>query len=354
MVKPTREELYYCYHILDMKQSEIEKQYSYKNISRLLTTYNIPKKNKGHFSKMTTENLIDRFGENREDRGKFYDYSKVNYINQTTKITIICPLHGEFNQFPRDHLNGYSGCNECSKTKRKNTCIEKYGETTPLKNQTIKDKIKSTCIERYGVENPSQSSEIKQKKIETSLKNYGYEYPLQSEIIKQKSRKTNFKKYGVSYAMKLPEVAQKSVKTRIENNNFCKTNHSIECRDFIRNYIKQKGYELDQCAFSDEENNLYEWGYQYEGKWILYDLVVFEDGFRGNKDKIIEILEYHGPFHYKENDVIERGDEKAFPWKSKKMTIKESYEIDKLKEKFAKSLTMHYNVVWSSKYHNKQ
>lgn len=351
MVRPTKEELYYFYYILDMKQSEIEKHFSYKNISRLLTDYNIPKKKRGHFSKMTNEELIKKFKEQRGDNGEFYDYSKVNYINQTTKITIICPLHGEFKQFPRDHIRGYSGCTKCSKTKRESTCIEKYGETTPLKNQGIKDKIKFTCIEKYGVENPSQSPEIHQKKIETSLKNYGCEYPSQSEIIKRKSKQTNLEKYGVSYAMKLPEVAQKSVTTRIENNNFCKTNHSIECRDFIRNYIKQKEYNLDQCAFSDKGNNLYEWGYYYKGRWILYDLVVFERGFRGDKTKIIEILEYHGPFHYTEKDVLERGCEKAFPWKSKKMTIKESYDIDCIKEEFAKSLTANYNVIWSEKYH---
>ena len=36
------------------------------------------------------------------------------------------------------------------------------------------------------------------------------------------------------------------------------------------------------------------------------------------------------------------------------MTIKESYDIDMLKEEFEKSLTMCYNVVWSNKYHNKE
>ena len=197
-------------------------------------------------------------------------------------------------------------------------------------------------------------SEIKQKKIETSLKNYGVENPTQSEIIKQKSKQTNIKKYGVSYAMKLPEVAQKSVETRFKNNNYIKSTSSGEARDFIKDYIDKKRYNLNQCAFSDNENNLYEWGYYYKGRWILYDLVVFEVGFRGNKNKIIEILEYHGPFHYTEEDVLIRANEKATPWMKSKMTIKESYDIDMLKEEFAKSLTMCYNVVWSNKYHNKE
>jgi hypothetical protein len=351
MTRPTKEELYHCYHILNMKQSEISKKFDYYNVPRLLSKYGIEKKKRGTFKILTTEKIIQRFKELREDKGEFYNYSQVEYINSQTKIKIICPLHGEFYQYPLDHVDGYNGCTQCSTIKRKKTCIEKYGCGSPLQSEEIKQKIKATNLEKYGVENPSQSPEIHQKKIETSLKNYGCEYPLQSEIIKEKSKQTNFNKYGVSSAMKLPEIAQKSVKTRIENNTFCKTNHSIECRDFIRTYIKEKNYKLNQCAFSDKENNLYEWGNYYSGRWILYDLVVFEEGFRGNKDKIIEILEYHGPFHYKENDVKERGDEKAYPWKDKKMTIKESYEIDKLKEKFAKSLTMNYNVIWANKYH---
>jgi len=354
MVRPTKEELYHCYHTLDMKQSEISQKFNYYNIPRLLTKYEIEKKKRGILNKLNTEEIKERFKTERKDCGNFYDYSKVNYINQSTKITIVCPLHGEFNQFPMDHIKGYSGCVQCSTLKRNKTNLQKYGTSCVFQNKEIKDKIKSTCIERYGVENPSQSTKIHQKKIETSLKNYGCEYPVQSKIIKQKSKQTNFEKYGVSCAMKLPEVAQKSIKTRIENNNFCRTNHSIECRDFIRNYIKQKEYDLDQCAFSDKENNLYEWGYQYGGRWILYDLVVFERGFRGDKTKVIEMLEYHGPFHYTERDVLKRGCEKAFPWKSKKMTIKESYDVDMLKEQFAKSLTPNYNVIWSSKYHSKK
>ena len=41
-----------------------------------------------------------------------YDYSKVDYINNSTKIIIICKEHNEFLQTPRGHLNG--GCKKCS------------------------------------------------------------------------------------------------------------------------------------------------------------------------------------------------------------------------------------------------
>jgi len=47
----------------------------------------------------------------------FYDYSKVIYKNSHVKIEIICPLHGTFIQYPYDHLQG-RGCQKCGKSKK--------------------------------------------------------------------------------------------------------------------------------------------------------------------------------------------------------------------------------------------
>lgn len=49
-----------------------------------------------------------------------YDYSKVEYVNVKTKVTIICPEHGEFEQRPNDHLSGYS-CPKCGGTQQLTT-----------------------------------------------------------------------------------------------------------------------------------------------------------------------------------------------------------------------------------------
>lgn len=43
-----------------------------------------------------------------------YCYDKTEIINTATKITIECPIHGEFEQIPHDHLSG-AGCPECGK-----------------------------------------------------------------------------------------------------------------------------------------------------------------------------------------------------------------------------------------------
>lgn len=48
--------------------------------------------------------------------GNKYDYTKVEYINASTNIRIICPEHGEFEQQPQHHKNG-SGCPACNSSK---------------------------------------------------------------------------------------------------------------------------------------------------------------------------------------------------------------------------------------------
>ena len=48
----------------------------------------------------------------RKVHGDKYDYSKVKYVNNKTKVCIICPTHGEFWQTPNSHLLG-QGCRKC-------------------------------------------------------------------------------------------------------------------------------------------------------------------------------------------------------------------------------------------------
>lgn len=61
--------------------------------------------------KLTTEIFIQRA---RAVHGDKYDYSKVEYVNNRTKVCITCPKHGDFCLTPESHWHG-NGCLECSK-----------------------------------------------------------------------------------------------------------------------------------------------------------------------------------------------------------------------------------------------
>jgi hypothetical protein len=45
--------------------------------------------------------------------GNKYDYSLTKYINSYSPITILCPEHGEFEQIPNNHLSKGQGCYKC-------------------------------------------------------------------------------------------------------------------------------------------------------------------------------------------------------------------------------------------------
>jgi hypothetical protein len=86
-----------------------------------------------------------------------YDYSKVEYINDRTKVCIICKDHGEFWQIPNSHSR--SGCYQCGLIKRTNSkrlsiniielFKEKHGDKYDYSNVNyikMKSKVEITCL----------------------------------------------------------------------------------------------------------------------------------------------------------------------------------------------------------------
>jgi very-short-patch-repair endonuclease len=72
-----------------------------------LTSHMEPPKTK----RLTTDEFISK---SKDVHGEKFDYSKTNYKSFTTPVTIICPVHGEFQQRPVDHIHtGKHGCPKC-------------------------------------------------------------------------------------------------------------------------------------------------------------------------------------------------------------------------------------------------
>jgi len=47
-----------------------------------------------------------------------YDYSKTTFTKLKDKVTITCPIHGDFEQIAANHLKGINGCDQCLKIKK--------------------------------------------------------------------------------------------------------------------------------------------------------------------------------------------------------------------------------------------
>lgn len=67
----------------------------------------------GGTKKRTLQSFIEDARKVHDDK---YDYSKTVYINNQTKVTIVCPEHGEFDMTPHNHLKG-QGCPKCGNKK---------------------------------------------------------------------------------------------------------------------------------------------------------------------------------------------------------------------------------------------
>lgn len=86
--------------------------------------------------KKFTKSISDFISQSDKIHKGFYDYSKVDYINDSTKVNIICPIHGTFSQIPNKHLSG-QGCPKCKISKTQKTNIKKYSQLFPNKSNKI-------------------------------------------------------------------------------------------------------------------------------------------------------------------------------------------------------------------------
>lgn len=195
------------------------------------------------------------------------------------------------------------------KTKKKMTCISRYGVDNCFKS---KDKInlsKQTKLERYGNKNYNNREQAKQ----TCLKHYGCNTPAQSKLVQEQIKKTFIKKYGVD--------------------NYFKT---LECR--LKNFnafISKDGYSLR----SKKEQKLYEYiNENYNGNIILNNRTILNgkelDVYLPDLKLAFEFdgTYWHAdPRFYDENFVFTL---------KRYLTAKEIWNIDAKKDKLCESLNI--------------
>jgi hypothetical protein len=117
--------------------------------------------------KITTEEFVKRA---KEIHGDKYDYSLTEYDGNKVKVKIICPLHGVFEKQPNKHLSQKQGCPHCSDRKiTTETFINRANEIHGSKYDYSKSKyvdnhtkIKIICPE-HGVFEKTYTNHITNK-----------------------------------------------------------------------------------------------------------------------------------------------------------------------------------------------
>jgi very-short-patch-repair endonuclease len=176
--------------------------------------------------KPTTDDVIENFKKIHRDE---FDYSLVDYINQKTKLKIICKKHGIFEQLYYNHLSG-SKCPICVNNNIKkdnntfiNECVKIYGgdrfnyDFVEYKNN--RELIKIKCNKCNGIFNTNPYNFLKGcgckicnrkklsdsrvrsvdeiKKIANTVHNNIYDYSLLVSVNNRKKIKIVCYKHGV-------------------------------------------------------------------------------------------------------------------------------------------------------------
>lgn len=127
---------------------------------------------------------------------------------------------------------------DSAKKKREKTFIQRYGETTPLKNKEVRDKGKKTLQKTLGVDNPLKATSVKEKVKQTNLRKYGTTNPLNNnEEVKEKSRRTIKKKFGVDNVSQSDRVKEQKKSTSFANYG---VDHPLKSEEIKRKVILTK------------------------------------------------------------------------------------------------------------------
>lgn len=157
------------------------------------------------------------------------------YLSLNLSTDLYCTIAG------RKHYGGFRRgfvCNrwcECTRKKRKSTCVKKYGVENPgqsakalanhkefyddeEKVKKITERTKNTYKARTGYEYPIQNPIVKEKTKVTCKEKFNSKYAISSKHVREESKKTMNQRYGVDYGSQIPKAKEKGKKTRRINN----------------------------------------------------------------------------------------------------------------------------------------
>lgn len=119
--------------------------------------------------RLTTEEFIEN---SIKIHGNKFDYSKVDYKNNNTKVLIGCSVHGYFEQIPRNHLMGI-GCAKCGRV----STAEKLSKGT----ENFINQCKKIYGDKYDYSQVVYKSNL--VKVKIGCKKHGYFEKFPSQMI---------------------------------------------------------------------------------------------------------------------------------------------------------------------------
>ena len=168
----------------------------------------------------TVDEFINRA---RQIHGDKYNYSSISeYVNNTTPLPIICPIHGKFYQTPLHHINSRCGCPKCSESKGEREIEQwliknKIKYIHPFVIENIPKDIRTTGIIKPDFYLPSYNLiiEYNGKQHYIPQKGFGGQIKFESQI----KRDSYLRSYCLKHGIKLLEIpyTEKDIICQIRN-----------------------------------------------------------------------------------------------------------------------------------------
>jgi len=152
-----------------------------------------------------------------------------------------------------------------------------------LASTETKSKFKQTCIEKLGVDNPMKSKIVQEKSKQTCMKKYGVDHNMKSPELLKKYQNIIYEKYGVYSYTQTHEYKEQIIQRKIKNNTL----------NIWANLGKNEKQILDNI---EQEKDVI-----LERQYLIGHY--FVDGYDKNNNVIYEIYEkYHNTTKQQEYD----------------------------------------------------
>ena len=227
----------------------------------------------GTFHKWTTKSFINACN---YIHGGRYRYNKTKYVRRDKKVIITCPVHGDFEQTPGNHLYGY-GCPVCAGVnklmpdtfiaKARKVHGDKYDYSLVTGDISSHRKVAIICPE-HGAFRQTPTGHLSgkgclkctvKKREETNTRRYGVKNVMSLPETLEKIKVTTQKKYGVDYAMQDNTLAFKNFEAKRQKctlNTSSVEEHVKGFDDFESQYNKDARYPY-LCDFYDKGRDLF-------------------------------------------------------------------------------------------------
>lgn len=191
--------------------------------------------------RLTQEEFLHRAHELYGDK---YDYSECHFVNTRTKVRIICPKHGVFEQVACSHLMGH-GCRHCGNEEAWSEDVKEERKKKAFTPERLA-KMEATCMERYGAKTFALSKEGRSKidaiKSTSEFRNRMRDI-ISSDDVQGKTKATCRRRYGVDSFMQTDDGR--------------KLMHLVMTREGVMDKIIQKKKQNGTVNTSKAEDRLY-------------------------------------------------------------------------------------------------